>query len=405
MPRNIPNPPSTAPVILLTLLISAGVSTYSIHIPQTVAYIGVLLVYVSLPVYLLSGSGLLPNRQLRIKTGPHLWFLGIFILLFILTSILYPIQVVALRVPVFIAIAIANLVVVPATIDRNHTFYALTLVSTVVVVVALPGAVLSEFTLFGLDMELNSLRQNYPFTPEFRPISGLLSNQNLLGFFATLSAIWSLHMSRIDPRFHLFWLINGIGTFLTGSRAAVLALLIGVVIIFLGRVDVRYSSLFAWFTLSGILTLIMMLVGIIPTLPGVSQIEFSSRKIIWTNALALIRSQPVVGYGPGQATILQTSSLPEGFNVPFDNSFLRSFAMTGIVGGLAYVSIFIIALRNSKSRPLLLALLMASIIFQLFQSHTLFGLEGRSLITAMILGYVFIDRIPASVNSEVHGNR
>lgn len=326
-------------------------------------------------------------------------------LLFILTSILYPIQVVALRVPVFIAIAIANLVVVPATIDRNHTFYALTLVSTVVVVVALPGAVLSDYTLFGLDMELNSLRQNYPLTPEFRPISGLLSNQNLLGFFATLSTIWSLHMSRIDSRFHLFWLINSIGTFLTGSRAAVLALLIGIVIILLGRVNVWYSSLFAWFTLSGVLTLIMMLVGIIPTLPGVSQIDFASRKIIWTNALALIRTQPVVGYGPGQATILQTSSLPEGFNVPFDNSFLRSFAMTGIVGGLAYVSIFIIALRNSKSRPLLLALLTASIIFQLFQSHTLFGLEGRSLITAMILGYIFIDRIPASVNSGVYGNR
>ncbi|SFS53864.1 hypothetical protein SAMN04488556_1390 [Halostagnicola kamekurae] len=63
--------------------------------------------------------------------------------------------------------------------------------------------------------------------------------------------------------------------------------------------------------------------------------------------------------------------------------------MLGVGGALAYVGLFVAALRWAQLLPVMLGLLSTVIILQLFQNNTIFGVEGRSIVTAILAGYAF----------------
>lgn len=369
-------------VFFAYLISITGILTYSIHFSKVQEYLGVVLVYSLLALALLF------RGQISVSVDIHIPLIGILSAILLFSVVLTPRTGVAVRSLAYITFFVSNIIVVPALISQRYFFHSLAISSAVIVVVALPGTVLSDYTIFGIEMELNSIRQTYPGLPYFQPISGLLENQNIVGYFAAIGTIWSFAWSEYYPRYHGLWMLLGIGVFLTGSWAAILATFSGIVVVGLGRMDIQYARWGAVVSLGGVIVLVLMLTNLVPAIPPADQIEFGARTSIWTQAYEMIKAKPLFGYGPGYAYIQLQEFLPPGLkNIPFDNSFIRVFAMLGIGGFLTYLALFVAALKRARSSPVLLGLLCSAIILQLFQNHTMFGLEGRSTVTAIIVGY------------------
>lgn len=157
-----------------------------------------------------------------------------------------------------------------------------------------------------------------------------------------------------------------LGVFLTGSRGALLALVVGILVVF-------HKALFQHITANKIVFVLIVAigaVGILSIIPEETKTRFfdignwmdasnSRRLALWENAVIHILKKPWFGYG--LANTVNT------IGNAAHNTYLEICVHFGVVGGLLYIALFCALLFRKTSR-FMKAIVLSTMVWSIFIS-------------------------------------
>jgi putative inorganic carbon (hco3(-)) transporter len=173
--------------------------------------------------------------------------------------------------------------------------------------------------------------------------TGLFGDPNDVCLPINLGIILSLYalLSARSILFRLFWLgpltLFALALQLTGSRGGLMGALAGVAVLLLSKFGIRKGLIMATVALPLILGMI-----------GGRQLDFNlgdrentglKRIQLWSNAIEVFKSSPVLGVGPAQTADYLDDH-------PVHNSFVQPFSDMGFLGGTLFVGAFYHAFRR-----------------------------------------------------------
>lgn len=319
-----------------------------------------------------------------------------------------------------------SLFVLPRYVSRDAFFWILSVLSCVTVLISIPVYYIGNYTFLGMEVQLWSSS----FTPLFMNgkitvLQSVFSNPNtfaVLTFSGTVAAailafrqfpgidlgrdrqpvradgasatVLSYSFVRSLGLFSIasiVFAINGIGTYLSYSRASMLAAAFALTLYFsyvsLGRRSLPYAlgALIAGFAL---LMLILPSTGINP----------GGRFALWSGGIQAILSNPtLLGRGiiaPSEVIAPFVEQQHKGKAI--HNSYLSLTIRAGLLGGLAYLVIIIGslvsgAIRYEKVDVPALALAFGFAIHQMFETYSLFQSTIPAVIAALAFGYLILN--------------
>ncbi|MFB6229123.1 MAG: O-antigen ligase family protein [Halobacteriales archaeon] len=227
------------------------------------------------------------------------------------------------------------------------------------------------------------------FNIEFYLLRSIISMPNQAADLIAFSGIISIYQYLYDDRQYLLpqIAILCLGLFFTNSRAGYISFGIGVLIIF-GLTNVS--------KLKGQLLVIGILIG---TVSGIiisysfTNISFSGRRVLWSATLQEFRHHPLFGQGVRHTGeyISEYISDHHQKGSATANSYLRILLTTGLVGLFNYLYVYYRGVKHVfkeyDNSVLLISLIIPSIVDQMFESYSFFGLGLTSFLAAVILGY------------------
>jgi len=355
----------------------------------------------------LTGAFLLAVRQqlLVIEVDAiSLWLLAVIFAVFLFNLITATfnnaVQIgTLLRTCVFIYSAVLCLFVVPKVISFDDFLGLVARCSALLVLIGLPTAIIGDYPLFGVTVTPHIYGFTLPapgfLEGDIQPITSILDNPNVLAVLTGLGFAGGLYELRQAPERHVGWMlvsINAVGAYLSGSRAVVMILVLvsGVFVThhFLGS---KWNAGFITLFLGAVLIVLTAGAGV-SAIPGVvPRVDIGSREHLWTAAWRAIESRPLLGFGLGDRQAVLELFVTDGKKIQTThNSYLRMALTTGLLGGAAYVLLFLRAGYRATfvSQNVGLTSVIALItLHQLFGAYSIFGLALNSVLAAIFLGY------------------
>jgi O-antigen ligase len=202
----------------------------------------------------------------------------------------------------------------------------------------------------------------------YRLIGPEIQNNQLATYIASVSPfVFYNFIKRKKIIDFIFFIIIFYGTYKTGSRAAILSIVLSVVIIFLSSINskrIKYVYYIAFILFTIILFLIM------PSSIKDRYFDFNKyqdgsnaiRLIWWTSALHLFSKKPLIGYGPVTTDIINMDIT--GLTNVVHNSFLSILVQYGIIGFFVFLLIPInLFIKSVKNKNILVIAALANICF------------------------------------------
>lgn len=381
--------PVTAPrgyLVAFTFLVFLF-QTLSI-LPETVGYGFALAGYAVIGGWFLASSPVEVCTDWRVVVA-----LLLFLVLLVASVVRSPSVTGAVRLPMYVGLLLLNVLLLPAVLPREYFYAALARAGTLVTLVGLPAIVTGSF---GPIPAYSGTISVFGTGVEFHPLTSFLSNPNATGFLLAVSFLSALWERADGPRrwtdLHASVCLGG--TYLSGSRAALLLAAVGVAAVGVYR-------------LYGHRAVMMVPLGVLGTAVGVvalaagslpfdtSFVGFNNRVELWTAAYTVFLDRPFLGWGLGHVNQVMIPYIEMGYLQGHDphNSYLRVFAATGVGGGVTYLYlcgrgvIVHLSRLNSKAAAVEHGLLVGMLFVHLFQGATLLGVSHVSTIPAIVLGY------------------
>lgn len=212
-----------------------------------------------------------------------------------------------------------------------------------------------------------------------------IGNENVLGYFGSLSSVIALYNIRYFKRIHYCFIlpVTFFVVLATGSRMAILLLAVGLVGVFLINMTFRNAL-----TMMARIVLVLMLLIIILNIPAFQMVkarlldltdliagkEVSSRslyyrRIMIERGLASFLHNPFKGVGLGNTGVLLYGYISKGYFY-LHNNYVELLASIGFFGFFAYYSVYYYGFRV------------------LYYSEKCIGLERKLVILLMTLALV-----------------
>lgn len=224
-------------------------------------------------------------------------------------------------------------------------------------------------------------------------LSSILENPNTLGIIAMFGTLGLIPALASRPILFPLPLLTGIGVVLSSSRSALLCLCIGVLII--ASIVYGGQCIGAIVAIGSVLVMLIftfLALGLIP-FPIDIPVSLSGRGLRWQSTLEAAVARPIFGWGPVDLNGIIASYYPDG-NVAPHNSYLKVAVTTGFSGGILYVLLSLLAIYNVLKRntstivaAVVVAWVIVTMILQLFEGGSLFGLSPVSILFAFAYGF------------------
>lgn len=335
------------------------------------------------------------RRRLAIRYDPLLVVPVVLLwVLFLIGLVRNPVGQAPLRTGAYIVFSALNLFVIPATFTREQFVDALTILATTLVLLAIPVAVPA--------LVFDTGQAGVWGQGTLPPLTSVFTNPNDLAALSVLGLVASL--GTIRPDRHLGWSAGGLlvctlGLLLARGRAALLGA-IGVFVLLtayklLGRRAVLPV------VVAGIVAVLCVIVAALSDVLGtdLTRTLFNHRAGLWQAAIRAVADRPVLGWGPvddGPILVAHDGPTPGGKARSAHSSFFRMFVMTGISGGVLYLTLCGGALfrgvqlindPTARIRYVPLSLLAVVLVLGLFNNSPIFGLNFVSVFSALAVGY------------------
>ncbi|WP_256686335.1 O-antigen ligase family protein [Halococcus qingdaonensis] len=354
------------------------------EIPQTTSYIIFSLVFIIVFVYALwTRSNLAITARPGILIGTATVWFALFVGL-----VRSPTVGGILRVGAFIVFSGATMFVLPSIIPRRTAYRSLVVIAAGFGAFGIITAIIGPVGPLGIYRRVSIIDISYGVPLSLFKNPNILANVALLGTLAAGGIVFN-HQSENTASNRgaaaILGIICAIVVVISGSRAALLALLAGGgVLVVAHRTNPQITAIA---TLGGLVAIVAVIV-----VAATINVDFSGRFELWAAALRATIERPAFGWGPGaSADVLKSFLSPESQYSGFSthNSYIRMFFMGGIVGGVGYLFLSMSALRVAlrASDPTTLALVVAALVFFVFETGTIFGLAPISFASALAIGY------------------
>ncbi|RBI60747.1 hypothetical protein DMJ13_17490 [halophilic archaeon] len=392
---------STALIPAFALIIAATF-TNIVRIPTAVGYLGVSAVLaVFAGIWLNDSRTLLPNDSLALGLFGTL---ATIFLLGLLVSLLNPSLGRIARTIVFTVGTAIILFALPRLIPRSAIEMAISRIA--IVLLALGGIVAITDTYPAISgtspkwLEATAL----PGLPmSIIPWVGILNSPNLLGAVCVLGAFAAAteYARTGTQESGLLAATLAVGSLSSASRTVLVALIAGS-----GVVGAYYLFDSHWMTasaISGLLVftgIVSVIANVIPGPAAISGVQLWGRESLWGAAWEATMIRPFIGWGATDTAALVAPYVNDQWFAgrAIHNSYLRMFVMTGVVGGIVYVALCALSLwrasTSTRSLPdaVFVGMIVAVLVFQLFNAATIFGLSFRSLLYSLVIGYGLLER-------------
>jgi len=313
----------------------------------------------------------------------------------------------------YIATAILAYVILPALMlpNRNLLIAWTRIVAAASAMLSLFG-VISQFgleTIAGIPFATKTVR-SYTILG-IHATGGILDHPIRLGTQSVLGLAASLYLLRRRGSALNFALLtlNAVGIFISVSRAAWLAAMVGLLYAFFARTrnKGRISAyLLAPLAVGLLLLFAYGLASRWPFLGNALRLEYglSNRELTWPFAASMIRLRPLVGYGFLSSEAVKKAYgggvLPKtALDASFENNFIDTAVQSGVIVSVLYALAFLVPIHrafHSRLEPNLRRLLVhasiAVMISALFTNYNIGGLRSTSLAAAVFLGLSNLSR-------------
>ena len=378
--------------VALFSLFGSLILTQTVSVPVYPAYLLVSLCTLPFVYWWLQRYEMVRSDYITIT------MLAIISLCFIASFVLNPSLSFIVRGSGYIYSAFVFMVVIPRVVSWRDFCYVVSRWSALLIIVGLPFTVTSWYTFL-----VSSPPLWYKPTPlpiiglKIYPLSSILQVSTSLGAVCVFGAITGLSEA-IEERsdFAAFLtLVCIFGAYLTISRTAMMsiALAFGFLIVFvlLGQRSIGAIAIAGY---AGLCFLILVAANVIPDLSLIPSVNLTGRNILWEAAYRSILERPFFGWGP-----VDTSNVIGRYVHDYHkglgphNSYLQVSLLSGLIGGITYAVFCVYASWKaylgsvSIGNVLIFSLVFATMVNQLFNGQSLFGLSLRSALYALAFGF------------------
>lgn len=375
--------------VLLLVMVLVGVLLEATPLSRTPSYVIATMIYLCV-LGVAYHRGTLAVRYDPFIVVPTVLLWAVFLIAYVRN----PTGSATLRAGGYIGFSTLNLFVIPATFTREEFADALSVVATAFALVAVPVAIPALALHIG----------NFGVAGEGANVvlTSVFANQNYLSALSAFGIIALFGTMRSGRRKQ--WAVLGLaicllGLVASGGRAALLGAVAGFVLI------LAYELVGSWSVLPIVVVGVIAGVGVVLiAVSGVlgartAEALFTHRAALWQAALRAIADRPLLGWGlvdDGPILLGHGGPQPAGNVFSVHNSYLRMFLMTGIVGGVLYLTLCAgavirgvqLATNPTKTvRCFPIALLIAVLILGLFSNSPIFGLSFTSVLGALAFGF------------------
>ncbi|MEM4782541.1 MAG: O-antigen ligase family protein [Halalkalicoccus sp.] len=315
--------------------------------------------------------------------------------------------------PVFAGILLAfNVFVLPRYVSTDAVYWTVATVAAAVTLVGIPAALAGDYTLWIFEVRTWGGSVSIPLLDaELSIVRSVFANPNtfgLLAFPGTLASAVLVHRTLTRSSVPLvavvplcLFAITLLGTYLSNSRASMLAAAVAVAFYLLAATDRRLVPVAVAAIALGVPAFLAAVY--LSALP----IDPANRFTLWRAGLeAVYRDSGLLGQGIVGTRAAIEPYLEIGGSV--HNSYLSMFIRAGFLGGVAYAVLVLGplvhgALGYARVDTGMLALAVAFAVHQLFEGYTLFQFGHGSILGALAVGYVLVslaDGSPTAAPSE-----
>lgn len=377
----------------VVLLILSAAGTRSYFAPKSLSYALCALVTVAFCVYLLR----LGELTIAVPLVPLSLLAGITAPLYV-NSLADISAFTTARLAAFVLFSFIFIIYIPSAIQALATSYTLSRLGAAFVLVGVPASVLGEYSLGGI--QIQSWEWGFPFpildSLDLSPMVSVFTNPNVVGLAAAIGAACALHEAASNREWNpvvvILLSVNCLGVVLSGSRAALLAVIAAFGLHTMYRLFGRLGAVLAGcgaFLGLCLATVVVLRVPPFGTLTG--GINFHGRQALWQAAVESILARPE-GYGAVDRTKVLASSVADRWQgSTAHNSFFRVFLSAGVGGGVAYIALMMYAvlspLRVGDAESVgVSGMAVTAVVLQTFASFSVFGLSFNSVVTALVVG-------------------
>jgi O-antigen ligase len=303
----------------------------------------------------------------------------------VLSGILSPSIASVLRVGVFFVFTLANFIILPYVISFGDITR---LVGRYAAGLMLLGFLpfLGIHSIFGV-FDLSLWGGDLYLYPALSPITSIFLNPNTLGFVmlvgATAAVIETWRFRQRVPAMLL--VLNSFGLLFTNYRTGMGAFVIVLCLCAVYQLFGHQTYVIA--VMGGLATFTVILLMMFSLLPGpaaLAELSLNGRRLLWRNAVDVIRQQPITGFGFGNYTeVVQNPH----------NSYLRAFLALGLGGGIVYTLVVLRTILQSVREvtnwyTIGISLYLITLFFvQMMNSLTFIGISFHSTWISLMIGY------------------
>ena len=301
-----------------------------------------------------------------------------------------------------------GLVVLPQYVSRSAFLWAVSRVSAVLVLLALPVYVIGEYTLFGLSFGFMGAYTIPVVGVEVPATRSLFVNRNAFGvvvFAGFVSAVVEAHRSYVRERTGWTLLvatallvINGVGLALSFGRAlwVITPMAIGV---YLGYV------IFGWRAVP-----VAVIGGFVYLVSGIAAVQSGLIPLPEGTPTRVERWYPALAALGDQGSLLGAGLIDPGeFYAPYQggaeysphNSYLTMGIRAGLLGGFVYgimigssllAGLLGLSDADDEARVGLVALAVGFAAHQVFEAYTLFNWGSSTVLAVLVFGLLVFGR-------------
>ena len=310
-----------------------------------------------------------------------------------------------LRLAAFTLMTAVNVLVLPAVIDRQVAYRAISRVGAGLILVGLPVVLVGEIAVGPVVFEPWTGPEEFATFTYYIPRSIFTTPNNLaaLAVFGAIAAGAEWAYDR-TPMAAAFVAVNVFGVLITESRSGLLVLGAAA-----GLAAAYYAFDIRGLAAASIGGLVVFTGGLLaiqatPSSSLSTTVALNGRGAIWSATVEAIAHHPFLGWGPGRDKLVIDRWVegPSYFgDAGTHNSYLRVFLIGGVGAGVAYLAVCVSALMAALRQTTgnvspesggfvdvcLVVLVVGFLILQTFSGATLFGVSVVSTLGAVFVGY------------------
>ena len=307
---------------------------------------------------------------------------------------------------------VVNLFVLPRYVAIDDFLWAVSRISAVLLGLGMLAYLVGEFTLLGLPFQL----WGTSFSPRLLPVQipllqSVFVNPNgtgVLAFVGTSAALVELHrgadrwLSEADGETSIagpltvvvpavLLLVNGLGLYLTHSRASLLAAALAGGLYLAAAVVGRDVLPYATFATAGLVFAALVAIG-----TGLVAVNTGGRFVLWSAGIeAILRDPALLGRGiVDTGEVIAPYVSDDSFaGTGVHNSYLTTTIRAGLLGGAAHVVLVVGSLVHGllggrRVDAATIAVGFGFAVHQLFESYTVYQHSMGAVLASLVVGYV-----------------